>query len=71
MTTEEAVVICARRRNTGWVCEAHNDRPWEGPHACGCGAPGVSCPNCNSSDKDHPPRLPAGFVPDDNGPDNK
>ena len=65
----EAVVICARCRNTGWVCEAHDNRPWDGPYACGCDAPGAPCPNCNSSDKDYPPRLPADFVPDDEGPD--
>jgi hypothetical protein len=39
--SNEAVVICARCRNTGWVCEAHDDRPWDGPHACGCDAPGA------------------------------
>jgi hypothetical protein len=48
---------------------AHDDRPWDGPHACGCGAPGAPCPTCDPADRDHPPRLPAGFVPDDEGQD--
>ena len=40
-------------RNCGgaeWVCENHQDRPWEGsssaPEACHCGA-GAPCPVCN------------------------
>src|ERR1700676_2765346 len=33
---------CSRCEDTGWVCEAHPDRPWEGEHACTCGAAGGS-----------------------------
>ena len=64
------VVTCARCRDTYWVCEAQDDRPWDGAHACGCGAPGMPCPNCNPSDKDHPPRLPVGFQCDDSTGDD-
>jgi hypothetical protein len=58
------VATCARCRDTYWVCEAHDDRPWDGEHACGCGAAGMPCPACNPSDRDHPPRPPAGFTVD-------
>ena len=59
---------CASCRDTGWVCESHPAMPWDGEHACGCGGAGMPCPDCNPSDRDHPPRPPAGFVPDDKGP---
>jgi hypothetical protein len=62
-------VKCARCRDIGWVCETHDDRPWDDEHACGCGAAGMPCSDCNPSDRDHPPRPPAGFVLDDEGPD--
>ena len=58
-------VACFRCFNTGWVCEAHDNRPWDGEYACDCGAAGMPCPNCNPSDKDHPPRLPRGFQRDE------
>jgi hypothetical protein len=44
---------------------AFGGRPWDGEHSCGCGAAGMPCPNCNPSDKDHPPRPPKGFQRDD------
>jgi|EndMetStandDraft_8_1072994.scaffolds.fasta_scaffold16872_4 hypothetical protein len=62
-------VACARCQDTYWVCEAHDDRPWDGPHACGCGAAGAPCPTCNVPKPGEAPRLPAGFVPDNEGPD--
>ena len=34
---------CETCDNTGWVCEAHPDRPWNGPNACGCGGAGMAC----------------------------
>jgi hypothetical protein len=41
-------------------------RAWmHGEHECGCGAAGMPCPNCNPSDKDHPPRPPRGFQRDE------
>jgi hypothetical protein len=58
-------MTCTRCQDTYWVCEAHDDRSWDGENACGCGAAGMPCPTCNPADKDHPPRLPAGFVRDD------
>jgi hypothetical protein len=40
---------CPNCDDTGWVCERHEDRPWDGGSsrhdACGCG-PGVPC-ECN------------------------
>src|SRR5262245_60100683 len=55
---------CLYCEDTGWVCEAHPDQPWDGPHACTCGAAGAPCPACNRSTRDEPPRLPKGFEPD-------
>jgi hypothetical protein len=37
-------ILCA---DTGWVCENHPRRPWEGPHGCdsgGAGMPGRARP---------------------------
>jgi hypothetical protein len=46
-----------------FVCEAHPLLPWEGPRACGCGAPGDPCPVCNRMDSDtEQPELPEDFV---------
>src|SRR6266511_1775962 len=56
---------CARCRDTYWVCERHDDRPWDGEHACGCGGAGMPCPSCNVSNPDNPPRLPVGFHRDE------
>lgn len=50
---------CFRCDGSGWVCEGHPDLPWEGPRACGCGAPGDPCPECNEL-AGETPRLPAG-----------
>jgi hypothetical protein len=36
---------CLLCEDTGWVCEAHPDQPWEGPHACTCGGAGMPCPH--------------------------
>jgi hypothetical protein len=58
-------IKCASCHDTGWVCESHPAMPWDGPAACGCGAAGMPCPDCNPSDRDHPPRLPAGFQRDE------
>src|SRR5216684_319842 len=44
----------------GWVCENHPDRPWEGEHACTCGAAGAPCPQCNAPARGEAPRLPDG-----------
>lgn len=41
--------MCKICDDTGWVCENHDDRPWNGgskrADACGCGA-GAPC-ECN------------------------
>ncbi len=29
-----------RCQDTYWVCETHDDRPWSGDKACGCGGGG-------------------------------
>src|SRR6266404_5670657 len=29
---------CTLCEDCGWVCESRPDRPWEGEHACSCGA---------------------------------
>jgi hypothetical protein len=50
---------CARCADTGWVCETHIMKPWDGPEACGCGAAGAPCGRCNVDDEI--PRLPDGF----------
>jgi hypothetical protein len=54
---------CSLCDGGGWVCEEHPDQPWQGPHACTCGAADAPCPHCNSAE-DEPPRLPNGFEPD-------
>jgi hypothetical protein len=54
---------CARCEDNGWVCESHQDRPWEGEHACGCGGAGAPCPVCNVPSEGEAPRMPAGFRP--------
>ena len=47
---------CDNCDSTGWVCESHPRRPWEGPRACDCGGAGVPCPVCNfSRDPSHKP----------------
>jgi hypothetical protein len=54
---------CLRCDGTHWVCEAHDDRPWEGlgsSRQCNCGAAGMPCPDCNSKGS----ALPLGFEPD-------
>jgi hypothetical protein len=52
-------IRCPRYDDTGWVCEAHIARPWDGPNACACGAAGAPCGRCNVDDGT--PRMPSGF----------
>jgi hypothetical protein len=52
---------CALCEDSGWVCEDHPKRPWEGPHACGCGGAGMACPVCNAPGDGEAPRMPEGF----------
>jgi hypothetical protein len=58
-------MTCTCCRDTGWVCEAHDDRPWHGEGACGCGEPGMPCSSCNVSNEDNPPRLLPGLRSDE------
>lgn len=58
---EHACICC---EGTGWVCEEHPNQPWEGAHACHCGAAGAPCPHCNRPDDGEAPRMPPGFEPD-------
>jgi hypothetical protein len=53
---------CSLCEDCGWVCEEHPGRPWDGDHACPCGAAGAPCPWCNPCDKENPPRMPKGFT---------
>jgi hypothetical protein len=59
------MTTCRCCDDCGWVCEEHPDKPWEGRRACGYGAAGMPCPLCNVSDGLTTPRLPGGFVDDD------
>jgi hypothetical protein len=47
---------CARCQDVGWVCERHDDKPWEHD---GCPDAGMTCPDCNVASEDNPPRPPA------------
>jgi hypothetical protein len=58
---KHSTIGCPRCDGTGWVCEAHISRPWEGPNACGCGVAGAPCGRCNNSGDDKMPRMPDGF----------
>ena len=48
-------VPCHNCGDTGFVCENHTNKPWNGPQACGCGAAGMPCPICNRASSDEPP----------------
>jgi hypothetical protein len=53
-------ISCQVCGDTGWVCEAHADRPWTGPNACDCGEPGMPCELCNPAGaiEEPPPKSP-------------
>jgi hypothetical protein len=67
-------VACPACGDTGWVCEAHADRPWgDHPKACNCGGAGMPCELCNLPSLGERPRMPQGFTPTldrDKGPLN-
>ena len=44
-----------------WVCENHNDQPWN-KDGCECGA-GEPCPECNAAEYGGDPDMPPGFTP--------
>ncbi|WP_156526917.1 hypothetical protein [Bradyrhizobium sp.] len=54
-------MACPRCDGTHWVCESHPERPWDGPNACGCGAAGDPCPDCNDAAPGDMPLLPKGL----------
>jgi hypothetical protein len=60
--------------DTGWVCEAHADRPWgDHPNAVTRGGAGMPCELCNQPKDGERPRMPKGFTPmidRDKGPIN-
>lgn len=55
----DVVMIC-QCAGTGWVCENHPDKPWEGLMPDGfetcCGGLGAPCEKCNPCDYDNPPQ---------------
>jgi hypothetical protein len=55
------VMKCIPCADTGWVCENHPRRPWEGAHARDCGAAGMPCAACKTSDVGVSPAMPDGF----------
>ena len=55
------VMRCLQCEGCGWICEEHPGRPWEGQHACPCGAAGMPCPLCNQPAEGEEPRLPDRF----------
>lgn len=41
-------LVCKRCASTGWVCENHDDKPWDADElSCGCGGAGMPCQECN------------------------
>ena len=55
---------CPACGDTGWVREAHADRPCDDhPDACTCGAAGMPCLVCNQPADGERPRMPRGFTP--------
>ena len=53
-------MICLCCEDCCWVCEDHPDRPWQDPHACGCGGAGMPCPWCNQVNAGEPPAAAEG-----------
>lgn len=41
------MLTCKDCRDTGWVCETHQTKPFRGPHGCGGAAAGMPCPRCS------------------------
>ena len=55
------VMKCSLCEDAGWVCESYRDKPWEGPHACQCGAPGAPCTSLQCTNGGDARRMPGGF----------
>jgi hypothetical protein len=58
------MTVYKRCEDCGWDCEDHPGRPWEGEHACNCGADGMPCSWCNEPEDGAEPRMPKGFNTD-------
>jgi hypothetical protein len=61
-------MTCNACDDTGWVCEAHPDRPsdcGDSKRACTCGGAGMPCRMCNAPAPGERPRMPPGFTPRD------
>jgi hypothetical protein len=61
--------------DTGWVCEAHPDRPSEmfsqRADACDCGGAAMPCLICNPSDAEQPPDMSrTGLIVEDSDSDD-
>jgi hypothetical protein len=54
---------CALCKDSGWVCENHPHRPWDGRFACGFGGVGAPCPECSGTNDGNTPRMRSGFTP--------
>jgi len=52
----ELMPTCTTGKDSGWVCERHSERRWDGDDA------GMPCERCNPSDLDIPLRPPAGML---------
>jgi hypothetical protein len=55
---------CPLCEDSGWVCENHPKRAWEGEQACGCRGAGAPCPVRTVPEPGEGPRLPEGFNTD-------
>ena len=54
--------VCQACEDCFWVCENHDDKPWNGPNACPCGGAGMPCLLCNPCDEGRKPKDLAGSV---------
>lgn len=57
--SEEAV--CSNCDGERWVCENHDNEPWDGDPKC-CGGAGVPCPVCNDVGPGEVPEFPPGVT---------
>jgi hypothetical protein len=52
---------CQNCRGFNWVCENHDDEPWDDIEGCQCGA-GMPCPVCNDAKPPDYPRDMPGII---------
>jgi len=54
-------IICKNCEDVNWVCENHNNKPWDDGADC-CDGAGMPCPICNNVTTDNgEPYMPEGF----------